>query len=48
VAGVHGLEHVESLGAAHLADEDPVGAHPEAVAQELADGQLALAAGCAG
>ena len=27
MAGVHGLEHVERLGRATLADDDPVGAH---------------------
>ena len=43
VAGVHGLQHVEGLGAAHLTDQDPVGAHSEAVAQKLPDGELALA-----
>ena len=41
--GVHGLQHVERLGAADLADQDAVGAHSKAVAEELADGQLALA-----
>ena len=43
VAGVHRLEHVERLGAAHLADDDPVGPHAERVADELADRDLALA-----
>ena len=43
VAGVHCLQHVEGLGAAHLTDQDPVGPHPEAVAQKLPDGELALA-----
>ena len=35
VAGVHGLEHVESLGAAALADDDPVGAHAQGVSNEV-------------
>ncbi len=43
VACVHGLQHVEGLGTAHLTDQDPVGAHSKAVAQELPDGELALA-----
>ena len=30
VAGVHGLEHVEGLAAAALADDDAVGAHAQA------------------
>ena len=36
VAGVHGLEHVEHLGAADLADDDPVGPHAERVPDEVA------------
>ncbi len=43
VAGGHGLEHVEGLAAADLADDDPVGAHPQGVADEVADGDVALA-----
>ena len=43
VTGVHRLEHVERLGAANLADDDPVGAHAQRVADELADPDLALA-----
>ena len=43
MARVHRLEHVERLGAADLADQDAVGAHPQAVAQQLADRELALA-----
>ena len=31
VAGVEGLEHVERLRPAHLADDDAVGPHPQAV-----------------
>ena len=37
VAGVHRLEHVERLGAADLADDDPVGPHAKGVADEVAD-----------
>ena len=43
VAGGHRLEHVEGLAAAHLADDDAVGAHPQGVADQVADGDLALA-----
>ena len=43
VAGVHGLEHVEGLAATALADDDAVGPHAQAVADEVADGDLALA-----
>ena len=43
VAGVHRLEHVERLAAADLADDDPVGAHAQRVAHQVADGDLALA-----
>ena len=44
VAGVHGLEHVERLARAALPDHDAVGPHAQAVADELAnrDGALAL------
>ena len=34
VAGVHRLQHVERLGAAHLADDDAVGAHAQRVDHE--------------
>ena len=40
VARVHGLEHVERLRAADLADDDPVGAHAQRVAHEVADRRL--------
>ena len=43
VARVHRLEHVQGLGAADLADDDPVGAHAQRVPDELADADLALA-----
>ena len=35
VAGVHGLQHVEGFFAANLADDDAVGAHTQAVDQQL-------------
>ena len=43
VAGVHGLQQVERLGSAHLADDDALGPHAQAVAHEVAHGDLALA-----
>jgi hypothetical protein len=43
VAGVHRLQHVESLGAADLAEDDPVGAHTQGVAQQVAHRDLATA-----
>ena len=43
MARVHRLEHVERLGAANLADDDPVGAHTQRVAHEIADRDVALA-----
>ena len=41
VAGVHGLQHVEGLAAADLADDDAVGSHAQRVADELPDPHLA-------
>jgi hypothetical protein len=43
VAGVHGLQQVERLGSAHLADDDPLRPHTKAVAHEVAHGHLAFA-----
>ena len=40
VAAVHRLEHVQGGGVTDLADDDPVGAHPKAVAEELPDRKL--------
>jgi hypothetical protein len=37
VAGAPGLEEVERLGAAHLADGDAVGAQPERAADEFGE-----------
>ena len=41
VAAVQRLQHVERLGPAHLPDDDPVRAHAQGVAHELADRHLA-------
>src|SRR5581483_7703518 len=35
VARIHGLQHVEGLLAAHFANDDSVGAHAEAIDQQL-------------
>ena len=43
VARRHRLEHVERLAAAHLADDQSVGPHPQRVAHELPDADLARA-----
>lgn len=43
VARVHGLQHVERLARADLADDDAVGAHAQGIAHEVADGDGALA-----
>ncbi len=43
VAGVHGLEHVEGLAAADLADDDSVRPHAQCVSQEVPLRDLALA-----
>ena len=43
VAGVHGLQHVERLLAAHLADDDAVGTHTEGIDHQLPDADGALA-----
>src|SRR5271165_591432 len=50
VAGIHGLEHVEGFFTAHLADDDAIGAHTQAVDEKLtlADGALAFNVGGAG
>src|SRR5687768_4559400 len=42
VTRVHGLEHVESLSAANLADDDAIRSHAERVAYELSNRDLAL------
>ena len=43
MARVHGLQQVERFGSAHLADDDAVGTHTQAVLDEIAHGDLALA-----
>ena len=43
VARVHGLQHVDGLAAAHLAQDDPVGAHAQGVLHQVAHGDVALA-----
>ena len=43
MAGVHGLQEVEGFRSAHLADDDALGPHAQAVAHEVAHGDLALA-----
>ena len=50
VSGVHRLQHVERLAAATLADDDPVGSHPQGVAHKVAnlDRTLALDVGGTG
>jgi hypothetical protein len=47
VAGVHGLQHVQRLFAAHLAQDDAVGPHAQRVDHQLAlaDGALAFEVG---
>ena len=41
VTGVHGLQHVERLGAAALTDDDAVGPHTQGVLDQVADADLA-------
>ncbi len=43
VAGIHGLQHVERFFAAHLAHDDAVGPHAQAVDQQLPLPHRALA-----
>src|SRR6516162_3136475 len=43
MAGVHGLQQVEGLRSTHLADDDSFRAHAQAVAHQVAHGDLALA-----
>ncbi len=43
MAGVHRLDHVESLPSPALTDDDTVRAHPQAVLDQFPDGNLALA-----
>ena len=41
VAGVHGLEHVEGLGATALTDDDAVWPHTQGVTDQVTDPDLA-------
>ena len=43
MAGVHRLQQVEDLRSAHLADDDALGPHAQAVLDQVAHGHLALA-----
>jgi hypothetical protein len=43
VARVHGLQQVECFRSADLADDDPLGPHTQAVLDEIAHRDLALA-----
>ena len=43
MAGVHRLQQVEDLRSAHFADDDALGPHTQAVLDEVAHGDLALA-----
>ena len=43
MSGVHRLQHVECLATPDLTDHEPVGSHPECVAEEVSDGHLAPA-----
>ena len=43
MARVHGLKHVERLGAAALADHDPVRPHSKCVPEQVANAHLAVA-----
>ncbi len=43
LAGGHGLDHVQRLTCAALTHDDAVGAHVQHIAQQVADGDLALA-----
>jgi hypothetical protein len=43
MTGVHRLQQVEHFGAAHLADDDAFGTHTQAVLDQVAHGDLALA-----
>lgn len=47
MSGVHRLQHIQSLCAAHLSDDDPVRVHAETCADQVryGDGALALCVG---
>ena len=48
MAGVERLKHVERLRAATLPDDEPIGTHPQGVAQEIADRHVTGALGVRG
>ena len=41
MAGVHGLEHVDRLRAAHLPHHDAIGTHSQRVTNQISDADLA-------
>ena len=43
MAGVHGLQHIERFGAAHFADNDAVGVHAKACADQIRNANLPFA-----
>ena len=43
MARIHGLQQIERLRSAHLADDDPFRAHTQAVLDQIAHGDLAFA-----
>ena len=45
VAGVHRLQHVQRLAAAHLAHHDTLGAHAQRIADQIANGDQTRAIG---
>jgi hypothetical protein len=45
VAGVHGLEHVESFSPSAFTDDDSIRSHSEAVADQVTNGDLTFAFG---
>ncbi|MNZ97325.1 hypothetical protein D3C78_1165580 [compost metagenome] len=40
MAGVHGLQQVQHFAAAHFADDDAVGAHAQAVDEQVANAHM--------
>ena len=43
MAGIHGLKHVEGLLGTHLAEDHPVGPHPQGILDQFALADLTLA-----
>ena len=48
MTGVHGLQQVQHFAATHFTDDDAVGAHAQAVAQQIANADVAAAIKTAG